>query len=81
MKNICVLMLFLGIANLKGTAQVQRKVNPSQNTATNSDNKSEKLEMMKSLNLSKEQMRQLKEFRRSIKQKKEGINNDQSLNG
>jgi protein CpxP len=80
MKKIWAITLCLSLFISKGIAQIQREANPSQSTATNSDKKSEKLEMIKSLNLSKEQMGQLKEFRRSVKQMKEDINNDPHLN-
>ena len=77
-----ILMIFLCIsffACKKSNAQVQRNTDPSQNVATTSDKKKEKLAMMKSLNLSKEQRAELKDFHRSQKQKKGSIMNDQSL--
>ena len=79
MKKIFVIILAINFFAFKGIAQVQRESNPSQNVATTSDKKSEKREMMRSLNLTKQQMGQLKELRKTMKQKKDDITNDQSL--
>ncbi|MEO8412460.1 MAG: hypothetical protein ABI472_02325 [Ginsengibacter sp.] len=66
------------IINLSAGAQVQRETNPTQNTATVTQKKNKK-EISKELNLTREQRRQLKDFRQSAKQKKEEIDNDTSL--
>ncbi len=79
MNKILIFFLTMSFCSIKTNAQVQRNADPSQNVATTSDKKTEKLQMMKSLDLSKQQMGELKEFHREQKQKKDGILNDQSL--
>lgn len=79
MKKLFAIILTLTLFTFKGIAQVKRETNPSQNSASDSIQKNKKKEMMKELDLTKEQRSQMKEFHQSIKLKKETINNDQTL--
>jgi Spy/CpxP family protein refolding chaperone len=79
MKKLFVLVISLGFLASNAIAQVKREVNPSQTSESNTMKKHKKKEMMKELNLTKEQRGQMKEFHRSMKQKKENINDDQTL--
>jgi Spy/CpxP family protein refolding chaperone len=78
MKKLFVFVICAGlITNSMG--QVKRDVNPAQSSHSKSSKKREKKEMMKELNLSKEQRAQIKELNRSIKEKKGAIKSDQSM--
>ena len=79
MKKLFVFIISLSFFATNALAQVKREVNPSQNKQSNMVKKNKKKAMMKDLNLTKEQQGQLKEFKRSMKQKKEDINKDQTL--
>lgn len=79
MKKIFSVIFFAGIFVIKASAQIQRETDSTQNIVANSGKKVQQREMMKNLNLTKEQIGQLKEFHRSIKQKKDGIINDATL--
>jgi Spy/CpxP family protein refolding chaperone len=79
MKKLFVFAISLGFFAPHATAQVKREVNPSQTSQSNAVQKNKKKEMMKELNLTKEQRGQMKEFHKSMKQKKEDINNDNTL--
>jgi Spy/CpxP family protein refolding chaperone len=77
-KSIIVLFTFIAFVS-NSIGQVSRKENPSQATESNAGQKAKKKQMMKDLDLTKEQRGQMKEFHKSIKEKKETINNDPSL--
>ena len=79
MKKLFVFVISLSFFASNAIAQVKREVNPSQTSQSNTMQKNKKKEMMKELNLTKEQRGQMKEFHQSMKQKKEDINNDQTL--
>jgi len=79
MKKLFAFAIFLGFFASNSIAQVTRKVNPSQAMQADTTKKIKKKEMMKELNLTKEQRGQMKEFHQSMKQKKEEINNDNTL--
>ena len=79
MRKIASLIIAFSFMVMAANAQVQRETNPSKNIDTNTDKKNNRIEMMQSLNLTKEQQAQLKEFHRSMKQQKEAIDNDASL--
>ncbi len=79
MRKTGLLVIVFFFMVMAAEAQVQRETNPSQNIATNTDKKDNRVEMIQSLNLTKEQQGQLKEFHRSMKQQKEAIDNDASL--
>jgi Spy/CpxP family protein refolding chaperone len=70
------MILFLATQSM---AQVSREVPPSQNTQSNEGKKHQRKEMMKALDLTKEQRAQMKDFHKSMKQQKENINSDNSL--
>ena len=79
MKKLFVFVISVCFVISNTIAQVKREVNPSQTSQSNTTQKNKKKEMMKELNLTKEQRAQMKEFHQSMKQKKEDINNDQTL--
>ena len=79
MKNLFVLAFFIAFLVSDGTAQVKREVSPSQSIQADTMRKNKKKEMMQTLNLTKEQRGQMKEFHQSMKQKKEAVAGDQSL--
>src|SRR6476659_8559450 len=79
MKKLFVFLISLSFFVSNAISQVKRDVNPSQSSHSKSSQKNKKKAMMQELNLTKEQQGQMKEFKRSMKQKKEDINNDQSL--
>lgn len=79
MKKIFVFVICAGLITANSMGQVKREVNPAQTSHSKTANKKKKKEMMKELNLSKEQRAQIKELNRSIKEKKAAIKSDQSL--
>jgi protein CpxP len=79
MKKLIVFVISLCFFASNAIAQVKREVNPSQTSQSNKMQKNKKKEMMKELNLTKEQRGKMKEFHRSMKQKKEDIKNDKTL--
>jgi protein CpxP len=79
MKRLIVFIIALSFFASYAVAQVKREVNPSQATQVDTMRKNKNKEMMKELNLTKEQRGQMKEFHQSMKQKKEEINNDNTL--
>ena len=79
MKKLSAIAILFTFFAMNANAQVKRETTPSQNSATNSIQKNKNREMMKELNLSKEQRDQMKELHQSMKQKKEDINNDKTL--
>lgn len=79
MKKLFVFIISLSFFASHSIAQVKREINPSQNTRTNTMQKNKKRAMMKELNLTKEQKGQMKEFHRSMNQKKGSIKNDNNL--
>ena len=77
-KLLIVLITFIAfVSNSNG--QVKREASPSQSAQSNASQKANRKQMMKELDLTKEQRGQMKEFHKSMKQKKEAINNDPSL--
>ncbi|MGH2646735.1 MAG: hypothetical protein ACRDE8_04175 [Ginsengibacter sp.] len=50
------------------SGQIQRNVDSTQSRVINTNGKAQRMEMMQSLNLTKEQMGQLKKLRRTQKQ-------------
>ena len=79
MKEIFAIIFFAGLFIIKANAQIRRTTDSTQNVASNSGKKTQRIETTNSLNLNNEQMRQIKEFRLSMKQKKDSINDDQTL--
>ena len=79
MKKLLAVVFILYFFVSNAIAQVKREVNPSQNSQSNMVQKNKKKAMMKELNLTKEQRGQMKEFKRSMKQKKADITNDKTL--
>ena len=79
MKKIFGLIFLTSLFAINANAQIRRISDSTQNLVSNSAKRTEKLETMNGLNLTKQQMSQLKEARRNMKQQKDAINNDQSL--
>lgn len=79
MKKIFTSILLMSLFVISANSQIRRATDSTQNFVSTSAKRNEKLEKMNSLNLTKQQMSQLKEFRRNIKQQKNAINNDPSL--
>jgi periplasmic protein CpxP/Spy len=79
MKKLFAFAICLGFFASNSIAQVTRKVNPSQAVQADTTKKNKKKEMMRELNLTKEQRGQMKESHQSMKQKKEEVNNDNTL--
>lgn len=80
MKKIFAFIFLAGSLAINVNAQIRRATDSTQNVVSNSGKRSERLETMSSLNLTKEQMKQLKELRRNMKQRRDTINDDQTLN-
>ncbi len=80
MIKIFASIFLTGLSGLNANAQIRRATDSTQNVVSNPGKKTGRLETMSSLNLTKEQMSQVKEIRQNMKQQKEAINNDQSLN-
>ena len=88
MKKI-IIFLLTAVINLTAFAQVQRKVTAPANTNTapansetedaNKSGKHSKKEMMRALNLSKEQKAKLKEIHQANKSKKQAIEDNDKL--
>lgn len=76
MKKLLTSISILTLFAINANAQVQREVKPRTHA---SHTKGEKHKMMKDLNLSKEQKGKMKEFKQSMKQKKDAIKNNASL--
>ena len=79
MKKIFGLIFLTSLFAINTNAQIRRTSDSAQSLVSNSAKRTEKLETINGLNLTKQQMSQLKEARRNIKQQKDAINNDQSL--
>jgi hypothetical protein len=79
MKKIFGLIFLTSLFAINTNAQIRRTSDSTQSLVSNSAKRTEKLETINGLNLTKQQMSQLKEARRNIKQHKDAINNDQSL--
>lgn len=79
MKKILSFTFLLIVIATNASAQIQRNTDSTQRRVTNTNKKAQKLDMMRSLNLSKEQMAQLKELRKSQKEQRESIMNDQNI--
>ena len=79
MEKIFVFIFLTSLSAINVNAQIRRATDSTQSVVSNSAKRTEKLETMKGLNLTKQQMSQLKEARRNMKQQKDAINNDQSL--
>jgi len=79
MKKLLAVVISLYFLISNTVAQVKRETNPSQTTQSNAVKKNKKKEMNKELDLTKDQQAQMKEFKKSMKQKKEDINNDKTL--
>ena len=79
MKKILAIILIAGSLAIKTNAQIRRQTDSTQNVVSNSSKSTERHESMNSLNLTKQQMNQLKELRRNMKQRRDSINNDQSI--
>lgn len=78
MKTIAVLFclsFFPVIAN----CQIQRDTNPSQSSSSVTSTRDKNKQLLRELNLTKEEQGQLKEFRQTQKQKRNNIQNDPSL--
>ena len=79
MKKLIVLGASIIFLTVTANAQVKRETSPSQATQSDAKGKFKKKEVLKELNLSKEQRSQIKELRQSMKQEKETIENDKNL--
>jgi len=79
MKKIFIVIFFASLFASNVNAQIRRAADSTQNVVSNSSKRTQRLETMNSLNLTKDQMGRLKEFRRNMKQKKDAITNDQTL--
>lgn len=80
MKKILAIIFIAGSFAVKTNGQIRRLTDSTQNVVSNSSKSAEKHETMNSLNLTKQQMNQLREFRRYMKQRIDSINTDPSLN-
>lgn len=80
MKKILAIIFLVGLFGNNAKAQIRRHTDSTQNVVSNSSKSAERHETMNSLNLTKQQMIQLREFRRNMKQGMDSINNDPSLN-
>ena len=79
MKKNFVILLPFALSALNSGAQIRRETNPSQNIVSNTHKKNNDGQIFKDLNLTEEQKAQMKDLRLTIKQKRQDINNDQTL--
>ena len=80
MKKILAIIFLVGLFGNNAKAQIRRPTDSTQNVVSGSSKSAERHETLNSLNLTKQQLDQLREFRRNMKQRRDSINNDQSLN-
>lgn len=79
MKKLFAIFFFIIFFAFNIIAQVKRESGSSKNIINSNTKKSRNKELMKELNLTKEQKGQVKELRMDMKQKKDEIDNDKSL--
>ena len=79
MRPLFVLGMSVAFFTSSSIAQVKREVSSSQTVQSNATQKNNRKEMIRELNLTKEQRGKIKEFHQSMKQKKEAINTNQTL--
>lgn len=79
MKKLSILVSIFFLLSGKINAQIQRQVNPSQAMVSDTLQKNNRREMLSELNLTKDQKSKMKELQRNMKQKRDDINNDQTL--
>ncbi len=79
MKKISILVSIFFLLSGKINAQIQRRVNPSQGVVSDTLQKNNRREMLSELNLTKDQISKIKELKSTMKQKRDEINNDQTL--
>jgi DNA-directed RNA polymerase subunit H (RpoH/RPB5) len=79
MKKLSILVSIFFLLSGKINAQIQRQVNPSQAVVSDTLQKNNKREVLNELNLTKDQKDKIKELQRTMKQKRDDINNDQTL--
>ena len=79
MKILSILIIRFCFICITFHAQIRRQTNPSQNIVSDTLEKNNKKQILKELNLTKDQMGQMKDLRRTMKQKRADINNNPDL--
>jgi predicted Holliday junction resolvase-like endonuclease len=79
MKKLSIFIIIFSLLTSRIDAQIQRQINPSQAVVSDTLQKNNKKEILNELNLTEDQKSKIKELQRIMKQKRDDINNDQTL--